>query len=338
MSKVAIIGTTTWGTTLGIMLTRKGTRVRLWARSAPEAQEINRARENAAFLPGIRLPRRLVATASMEEALDRAALLIMAVPAQTMRANIRLASPYLKPPMLILSAAKGLEMGEGKRMSEVIAEEVEPSLHPNICALSGPNLAREIIGGLPAVTVVAASTQEVAERIQQLLSSPRFCVFTNTDLVGVELGGALKNIIALGAGIADGLGYGDNAKAAFITRGLAEIAILGIAAGANPLTFAGLAGVGDLVATCASRLSRNHFVGEELSKGRPLAEIMASMRSIAEGIDTTRAALHLAERLGVEMPITEVIYRILFQGLDSRQGVAELMGRPAGSETVGMEE
>jgi len=274
----------------------------------------------------------------MEEALDRAALLIMAVPAQTMRANIRLASPYLKPPMLILSAAKGLEMGEGKRMSEVIAEEVEPSLHPNICALSGPNLAREIIGGLPAVTVVAASTQEVAERIQQLLSSPRFCVFTNTDLVGVELGGALKNIIALGAGIADGLGYGDNAKAAFITRGLAEIAILGIAAGANPLTFAGLAGVGDLVATCASRLSRNHFVGEELSKGRPLAQIMASMRSIAEGIDTTRAALHLAERLGVEMPITEVIYRILFQGLDPRQGVVELMGRPAGSETVGMEE
>ncbi|HEX77466.1 MAG TPA: NAD(P)-dependent glycerol-3-phosphate dehydrogenase [Dehalococcoidia bacterium] len=333
MSRVAIIGTTTWGTTLGIMLTRKGTRVRLWARSALEAQEINRTRENAPFLPGVRLPRRLTATASMEEALDRAALVIMAVPAQTMRANIRLASPYLKPPMLILSAAKGLEVGDGKRMSEVIAEEIEPALHPNICALSGPNLAKEIIGGLPAVTVVAASTQEVAERIQQLLSSPRFCVFTNTDLVGVELGGALKNIIALGAGIADGLGYGDNAKAAFITRGLAEIATLGLAAGANPLTFAGLAGLGDLIATCSSRLSRNHYVGEELGKGRSLAEITASMRSIAEGIDTTRAALHLAQRLGVEMPITQVIYRILFQGLDPRRGVAELMGRPAGSET-----
>lgn len=334
MSRVAIIGTTTWGTTLGIVLMRKGMRVKLWARSAEEAEEINRTRQNAAFLPGIKLPRRLTATASIEEALEGAELVLLAVPAQRMRSNVSLLSPYLKPTMLILSAAKGLEIGESKRMSQVIAEEIGPELHPNICALSGPNLAKEIASGLQAVTVVAAQRQEVAERAQKLLSSPRFCVFTNTDLVGVELGGALKNIIALAAGIADGLGYGDNAKAALITRGLAEITGLGTACGANPLTFAGLAGLGDLIATCASRLSRNHYVGVEVAKRRTLAEVTASMRSVAEGVDTTKAALPLAERLWVRMPITEVVYHILFQGLDPRQGVAELVKRPAGSEML----
>ena len=216
--------------------------------------------------------------------------------------------------------------------TDIFSEEISPVFHKNVCVLSGPNLAKEIIQGLPAVTVVAAGNDTIAEQAQSLLSSPKFCVFSNTDVVGVELGGALKNIIALGAGMADGLGYGDNAKAAFMTRGLAEIASLGIAAGANPLAFSGLAGLGDLVVTCSSSLSRNHYVGVELAGGRTLKDISASMHNIAEGVTTTTATIQMAQELGVEMPITEVIYRILFQGLDVRQAVTELMENPAGKE------
>jgi len=210
-------------------------------------------------------------------------------------------------------------------MSQVISDEIDPRFWPNICVLSGPNLSREILHNLPAATVVAAENEAVAKKAQKLLATPNLCVYTNTDVIGIELGGALKNIIALGAGMADGLGYGDNAKAAFITRGLTEITALGTALGANPLTFSGLAGLGDLIATCSSPLSRNHYVGVELTKGRLLGEITESMTGVAEGVATTNVAWNLARQLGLEMPITGKIYQVLYEGVNPRQAAAELM-------------
>ena len=220
-------------------------------------------------------------------------------------------------------------------MSQVIAEEIEPSFHANICVLSGPNLSQEILGDLPAATVIASGNEVIARKAQKLLSAPNFCVFTNTDVIGVELGSALKNIIALGAGITDGLGYGNNAKAALITRGLTEMTALGVALGANPFTFSGLAGLGDLIATCASPLSRNHYVGVELAKGRPLKEITDSMTGVAEGVSTTLAVWNLAQQMGLEMPITETIYRVLYDEADLRQSAVELMRAGAAHELAG---
>jgi glycerol-3-phosphate dehydrogenase (NAD(P)+) len=259
----------------------------------------------------------------------------MAVPSQTMRENIKLVAGYLSRSVLVVSAAKGLEIGSNKRMSHVITEEIEPSFRSNICVLSGPNLAREVISDLPAVSVVAAWDESIARKVQRLLTTPNFCIYTNTDIVGVELGGALKNIIALGAGIADGLGYGDNAKAALITRGLTEVTALGVALGANPLTFSGLAGLGDLIATCASPLSRNHYVGVELTKGRLLKEITDSMAGVAEGVSTTLVVRNLAQQMELEMPITESIYQVLYEGADLHQAAAELMAAEASHELAG---
>lgn len=335
MPKIAIIGTTTWGLTLGIVLAREGHRVKVWARTEPEANELNNGGPNRVLPPDITLPPHLSVTSSLSEALDGVKAVILAVPSQTIRQNIKLVEGYLKKSMLVVSAAKGLEMGSHKRLSEVIAEEIDPGLRSNICVLSGPNLSREILRNLPAATVVAAHKESVARKAQRLLNTPTFCVYTNTDVVGVELGGALKNIIALGAGMVDGLGYGDNAKSAFITRGLTEITALGVALGANPLTLAGLAGLGDLIATCSSPLSRNHYVGVELVKGRSLQEITNSMDSVAEGVSTAPAAWGLAEQLGLEMPLTEKIYRVLYVGLDPRQAAAELMGVKTKHELVG---
>jgi glycerol-3-phosphate dehydrogenase (NAD(P)+) len=220
-------------------------------------------------------------------------------------------------------------------MSQVIAEEIPPDYRPNICILSGPNLFREILLGLPASAVLAAEDNAIAKKAQKLLTAPNFSIYTNNDVIGVELGGALKNIIALGAGMVDGLGYGDNSKAAFITRGLTEMAALSVALGANPLTLSGLAGLGDLIATCASPLSRNHYVGVELSKGRNLEEIIASMPDIAEGVSTTAAVWAIAHQLRLEMPITERIYRILYNGADARQTITELLGAKGRHELSG---
>lgn len=338
MERVAVIGTTSWGTTLGVILARRGIPVRLWARSTEEASALNAAQENAELLPGITFPTNFIVTPYIKEALEDAALVIFAVPSHSMRWNLRQVKPYLDSSLLILSAAKGLEMDTRKRMSEVMGDELPPQFHPNICVLSGPNLAPEVARGLLSTTVVAAKDSQVAERVQQITMGPHFRVYTNTDIIGVELGGALKNIIALGAGMGDGLGYGDNAKAAFMTRGLAEITRLGVALGANPLTFAGLAGLGDLIATCASRFSRNRYVGEELAKGRSLEIIRTSMSHVAEGVPTTAAAYAMAQDKGVEMPITQGMYRVLFQGHDVRQEVEALMGRPPKAELLGISE
>ena len=334
MPKVAIIGTTIWGTTLGVVLARKGLQVRLWARTESEASEMNKA-GGGMSLADAEFPQQLSVTASLDEALAGVTAVIFAVPSQTMRQNVKLAAPYLRDSMVLLSAAKGLEIGTNKRMSQVVAEEISHYFHPNICVVSGPNLAQEILNGLPAATVAAAENEVVARIGQRLLTTPNLCVFTNTDVIGVELGGALKNIMALGAGMADGLGYGDNAKAALITRGLTEMTALGVALGAHPLTFSGLAGLGDLIATCASPLSRNHYVGVELAKGRPLAEILDSMEGVAEGVTTTIAASALAKHHELEMPITEKIYQVLYEGITPRQAVASVMNGAARHELAG---
>ena len=335
MSKVAIIGTTTWGVTLGVVLARNEVEVRLWARTEREAAELKNARYHSKMLAGTTLPPQLSITTSLSEALADARAVILAVPSQRMRQNIKSAADYIDGSMLVVSAAKGLEIDSNKRMSQVIADEIHPALWPNICVLSGPNLSLEILRGLPAVAVVAAWNDTVARKAQKLLNTPGICLYTNTDVIGVELGGALKNIIALGAGIADGLGYGDNTKAALITRGLTEITALGVALGANPLTFSGLTGLGDLITTCASPLSRNHHVGVELTKGRPLDEILKSMNGVAEGVTTAVVAYNLARQFELEMPITEKIYQTLYEGLDPRQAASELMEAEARHELVG---
>ena len=335
MPKVAIIGTTTWGITLGVVLAHKGLEVRLWARTEKEASKLRDKGPDPHLLPGVTFPPQLSVTSSLSEALAYVNAIILAVPSQSMRQNILSVKYYLNKSTLVINAAKGLEIGSNKRMSEVIAEEINPRFRRNICVLSGPNLYREVLRGLPASAVIAAEDEAIARQAQKLLTTLNFCVYTNTDVVGVELGGALKNVIALGAGMIDGLGYGDNAKAAFVTRGLTEMAALGVALGASPLTLSGLAGLGDLMATCASPLSRNHYVGVELVKGRSLEEITASMAGVAEGISTTIAVWNLAQQLGLEMPITENIYQVLYNGVEPRQVIGKLLGAGGRHELAG---
>ncbi len=335
MPKIAIIGTTAWGITLGVVLAHRGLSVRLWARTEQEATELKAAGPNPALPGSITFPHQLSITHSLSAALADVAAVIMAVPSQTMRQNIKLVAGYLNELSLVVSAAKGFEVSSGKRMSQVIAEEIAHRFSSNICVLSGPNLYKEILQGLPASAVVAADDSTIVRQAQKLLTRPNFCVYTNTDVIGVELGGALKNIIALGAGMVDGLGYGDNAKATFITRGLTEMAALGVALGASPLTLSGLAGLGDLIATCASPLSRNHHVGMELVKGRSLQEITDSMIGIAEGVSTTIAVWNLTRQLQLEMPITEKIYQVLYKGSDPREVIAKLLGTGGRHELAG---
>ena len=327
MAKVGVVGTTTWGTTLAIILARRGLDVRLWARTPEEADRLRADGRNARFLPGAEFPPTLHVTASPDEAVRDADLVIFAVPSRTLRHNVRAMRDSLGGATVVVSATKGLELDSCKRMSQVLQEELPPILRTRVCALSGPNLASEIAEGRPSSTVVASEDPEAAASAQAIITSPLFRVYTNDDIVGVELGGALKNIIALGAGICDGLQYGDNAKAVFMTRGLAEITRLGVAAGGSPMTLAGLAGMGDLIATCSSVLSRNHYVGEQLARGRSLQEIRNDMKNVAEGVDTTAAAVGLADRLGVEMPIARAAYDVLFNGVALEQAVSDLLGR-----------
>ncbi|MFC2034138.1 NAD(P)H-dependent glycerol-3-phosphate dehydrogenase [Chloroflexota bacterium] len=325
MPKIAIIGTTAWGKTLGVILARKGLNVGLWARTEQEVSELKNNTYTPASVSDFNLPSKLSINSSLEETFSKAKAVIMVVPSQSMRKNIKLIADHVNDSMLIISTAKGLEIGSSKRMSQVIADEISSSSQSNICVLSGPNLAPEILDDLPAATVVAAESDAVARKAQRLLTTPKLCVYTNTDMIGVELGGALKNIIALGAGITDGLGYGDNAKAALITRGLTEMTALGVALGANPLTFSGLAGLGDLIATCASPLSRNHYVGVELAKGRPLKGIMESMTGVAEGVSTTLVVWEIAQQMELEMPITEAIHSVIYEDADLHKAAVELM-------------
>ncbi len=333
MQKIAVIGTTSWGITLSTLLIKKGSEVRLWARTLREANKLKK--NGSDRFPGVALPGEIIITHKMDEALDGVSAVVLAVPSASMRENISRAAKYLTKSTVIISASKGMEVGSNKRMSEVIAEEINPRFHTNICVLSGPQLAKEIINDRPAASVVAAEDKNTAKKAQKLLTVENFYVYTHTDVIGVELGGALKNILALGAGIADGLGYGDNAKAAFMTRGLTEITALGMALGANPLTFSGLAGLGDVITTCASPLSRNHYVGVELAKGRPIAAILKSMHQVAEGVNTTLVAHNLAQQLGLEMPITEKIYEVLYENAKPSKATLLIMGVNGKHELAG---
>jgi glycerol-3-phosphate dehydrogenase (NAD(P)+) len=333
MQKIAVIGTTSWGMTLAMMMCNKGLDTRVWARTQREATKIRK--KGFDRFPDIAIPEKMTITSQMAAAMEGAEAVILAVPSSTMRQNISTVAGFLGKSTVIISAAKGLEIGSNKRMSEVIAEEINPRFHVNICALSGPQLASEIIHNRPAASVVAAKDKRTANRAQKILTCSTLCIFTNTDIIGVELGGSLKNILALGAGIIDGLGFGDNAKAAYITRGLTEITALGMAMGGNPLTFSGLAGIGDVITTCASPLSRNHFVGVELAKGKPLADILESMHEVAEGVNTTLVAHTIAQKLGLEMPITEKIYQILYEHANPKISALELMGGNARHELAG---
>ena len=329
---VVIVGTTTWGTTLGITLARKGVPVTILARTPEEADGLNRRRENRRLLPGIRFPDSLAVDGDVEKTVGGADLVALAVPSEQFRRNIRWIGEHLSPEATVVSASKGLEAPDGKRMSQVMEEVLPPEMHEGICVLSGPNLAKEIAEEKPSATVVAGRNPQRAALVQDIFISPTFRVYTSDDVIGVELGGTLKNIIALGAGIADGMDMGQNSKSTLITRGLAEMTRLGTAAGAQYLTFAGLAGLGDLVATCYSPLSRNRSTGEQLARGRTWPEIKETMVNVVEGVNTTGAALAMARRLNVEMPIAQVTYRILFEDLPPREAMVELMSRPAQSE------
>ena len=312
--EVTVIGNTSWGNTLGALLSDKGATVTLWTRSKAEAEKLNQGRRSYS------------STSHIGEALSEANLVIWAVPSQKLRENVKQAKNYLTSSMLLMSAAKGLEVDSGKRMSQVLAEEIAPSLRGQICVLSGPNLAGEIAQGLPATSVIAAQDIALAERAKVLMESPKFVLSTSDDVIGVELGGALKNIIALGAGMIDGLGLGDNAKGAFIAWGWDEVVSLGVTLGARAGTFYGLAGLGDLITTCASTLSRNHYVGYELAKGRSLSEISASMTHVAEGVATTAAVHRLAKTQGLKLPIINLIYGILFEGLPPSRVLSKFKG------------
>jgi glycerol-3-phosphate dehydrogenase (NAD(P)+) len=311
MPIITIIGNTSWGNTLGGLFSEEGATVKLWARSEAEVKESNQVSHKYSF------------TSHIEEALNGADLAIWAVPSQKLRENVRQARGYLTNSMMLMSAAKGLEENSGKRMSQVLAEEISASLRGQICVLSGPNLAREVARGLPAASIIAAHDITLARRAREIMESPQFVLSISDDVVGVELSGALKNIIALGAGMIDGLGLGDNAKGAFIAWGWAEVVSLGITLGASASTFYGLAGLGDLIATCASTLSRNHYVGYEIAKGHSLPEISASMQHVAEGVATTVATYHLAINQGLNLPIVNLIYGILFEGLSPSQALSE---------------
>jgi glycerol-3-phosphate dehydrogenase (NAD(P)+) len=335
MVAVGVIGSGAWGTTLALLLASKGYATALWEHRAERASDMQVRRENVLFLPGLPFPQLLTVTATLAEAVAGKDLLVLVTPSQRMRENVRLLAPYVGSETLLVSASKGIELGTLKCMTDVIAEEL-PEARGRIVALSGPNIAREVAAGKPTAAVVAAHDESVGVRVRTLLTTRWFRVYTSEDVVGVELGGSLKNIIAIGAGFSDGMSYGENAKAAFITRGLAEISRLGIAAGANPLTFAGLAGIGDLIATCASPLSRNQQLGRRLASGEKLNDILASTHSVAEGVPTTKAALELAARYSVEMPITTQLSLVLFSGLDPHKAVPELMMRDPKDELQGI--
>ena len=331
-STTSVIGATTWGTTLAVLSAQAGQSVRLLCRTSDEAEGLRRAREHSRRLPNVAFPQSLEPEADAGRALSCARLVIVAVPSDTFRENLRRVGNHIPPDAVVLSVTKGLELPAGLRMSEVFAEELPNHSPDRFAVLSGPNLAGEIMAGKPALTVVASPDASASGLVQDTLMSPAFRVYTSDDVVGVELGGSLKNIIALAAGMADGLGAGDNAKAALVTRGLNEIGRLGIAAGAQLMTFAGLAGLGDVMATCNSPLSRNRHVGEELAKGRMLDEILSGMDSVAEGVNTTVAALEMAEKLDVDMPITRLMSRVLFEELPAAECIPELMERPPRAE------
>ncbi|WP_152080488.1 NAD(P)H-dependent glycerol-3-phosphate dehydrogenase [Sporolactobacillus terrae] len=325
--KIAVIGAGSWGTALSMVLSDNGYNVSLWSHRKLQAEEIQNQHTNEKYLPGVVLSNLIKGTDRLDEALKDASALLLVVPAKAMRDVLKQIRTKLNHPLLFIHGVKGIEPGSFKRMSEVIMEEIPESLRSGVVVLSGPSHAEEVSLRHPTTVAVASPNAQAAKTAQDLFFNHYFRVYTNEDMIGVEIGGALKNIIALGAGMLDGLGYGDNAKAALITRGLAEISRLGTKLGAYPLTFIGLTGMGDLIVTCTSVHSRNWRAGNMLGKGQKLDEVLKSMGMVVEGVRTAEAAHALAEGLNIEMPITTAIYQVLFEGKHPKTAVDELMDR-----------
>ncbi|MBJ6726190.1 NAD(P)H-dependent glycerol-3-phosphate dehydrogenase [Geomesophilobacter sediminis] len=325
--KIAVIGAGSWGTTLADLLAKKGHEVTLWAYEAELVAKMRQDRENDLYLPGIRLCERLRYTSDLEHAYAGCGMVLCVVPSQLVRTVMGKSLPFIPDDAIVVSASKGIELDTLKVVSDVYREILPEQLYARFAVLSGPSFAREVAQEMPTAVTAASASEEVAHRVQHVFNTGFFRVYRNDDVVGVELGGAIKNVIAIAAGISDGLGFGYNTRAALITRGLAEMTRLGLALGAQHATFAGLAGMGDLVLTCTGDLSRNRSVGYQLGQGRRLAEILGEMRMVAEGVKTTESAFNLAAKLGVEMPITEMTYRVLYQDKPAREAVLELMAR-----------
>lgn len=333
--KVAVIGAGSWGTAFAVIPADKGVETVLWARRPDLAEAISSRHENPDYLPGVELPTALRGTHQVGDAVDGAQVVVMGVPSHAFRGVFGEVAEHLGADATVVSLTKGVEQGSLLRMTEVLRDAGDLA-EDRVAVLSGPNLAKEVAQRQPSASVAACADEGRCRELQELFMAPYFRVYTNPDVVGVELAGAIKNVIAIAAGIADGLSFGDNAKASLITRGLAELARIGQRMGGNPLTFAGLAGMGDLIATCYSPLSRNRHVGEQLGRGRSLEEIVTEMNMVAEGVKTSRAVVDLAGREGVEVPISEHVVKVIYEGVSAQEMVLSLMLRQAKPELHGM--
>lgn len=326
--RLAIMGAGSWGTALAIALCSRFESISLWARDPGRAAAMNRLRENRRYLPGFLLPASVRVSADLKAALEGAPIVILAMPSHTLRAAIQAMRPHLARGTTLVSATKGIEEGSLLRMSEVIARTLPEPLEAQVAVLSGPTFAKEIAAGEPAAVVVASEDSATSARIQHAFCTPSLRLYASQDTIGVELGAALKNVIAIAAGICRGLGLGSNTAAALVTRGLAEITRLALVMGASPRTLSGLAGLGDLVLTTTGELSRNRYVGIQLGQGHTLKDVLAGMTMVAEGVSTCRAARELSLRNGVDLPIANKMYEVLYESKDPRQALAELMNRP----------
>jgi len=336
MTKVVIVGNTTWGTTLAIILARNGVSTTLLCRKQDDVDLLRSDGQNKRFLEGVAFPGDLHISADWIEAIGNSEIILFAVPSKTLRENAQTVATIMSAPAVIVSATKGLDSGTGTRMTSILAEEISPEYIKALVAISGPNLAKEIADGKPATTVIASDMVTIAEELSVLFRSSAFRPYVSSDLIGVELAGAMKNVIALGAGVCDGLDYGINAKAAFINRGLAELIRLGVALGANALTFSGLAGLGDIMATSFSPLSRNRGAGERIARGESATMVRGSSDNVIEAFETVPACLKLAESVAIDMPITKAVYKILFENAVPADVATELMERDGYYEWNGL--
>lgn len=324
MEKVCVLGAGSWGTALALVVAKKGYNVSMWTLNEEQCNKINKDKENIDYLPGVVIPDNIVVTTNIEEAVKDGTIIVLAVPSQAIRSVCKQIKPFVKDKQILVDVAKGLEKGTGLRLSDVCHQELPNNKY---VVLSGPSHAEEVSRDIPTTVVVSSEDIHIAEIVQDIFMSPKFRVYTNPDVVGVELGGALKNIIAFGAGICDGLGYGDNAKAALMTRGIKEIGRLGVAMGAKASTFSGLSGIGDLIVTCTSMHSRNRRAGILIGQGKTLEETLAEVKMVVEGITATDVAYNVAKELNVEMPITNAIYSVLYDNANPDEVVTELMMR-----------
>ena len=324
MEKICVLGAGSWGTALALVVAKKGYNVSMWTLSEDQCQKVNSTRENVDYLPGVNIPKNIHITTDLKEVINDSSVIVLSVPSQAIRSVCKQIKPFVNKNQIVVDVAKGLEKETGLRLSQVCEKELPECKY---VVLSGPSHAEEVSRDIPTTVVVASEDLTTAEKIQDIFMSPKFRVYTNPDVVGVELGGALKNIIAFGAGICDGLGYGDNAKAALMTRGIREISRLGVAMGAEISTFSGLSGIGDLIVTCTSMHSRNRRAGILIGQGKSLDETLKEVKMVVEGITATEVAYEVAKKLNIEMPITNAIYSVLHDGANPDEVVDELMMR-----------